>query len=74
MILNIGPLDTGFRTNERARFEMIGRTQTCFSEEPPRTNQKLVPETEFSVECNRLLAAELKVKLEMVLQVFTDTG
>ena len=52
---------------------MIRRTQTGFEKKPARANQELAPQIKLAIECDGLLATKLKIKLEMILQVFTDT-
>ena len=70
MILDVGPLDTRFRTNEGAGFEMIGRAETGLRQDPAAADQELAPGIEFGIQRDRPGTAKLEVEFEVILQVF----
>ena len=74
MVLNIRPLDTRSRADEAAGLEMIARTQACFGKRPLQTNLELAPRVQMSVDSNGLGAPVLKIDLQVIGEVFTDTG
>ncbi len=74
MILNVRPLQAGLRPDESAAFEVIGRTQARFEEEPACADQELAERVQLTVQRDRLGAAELEIDFQVVLKIAADAG
>src|ERR1700688_4587389 len=74
MILNVRIRPSGAAADETAGFKVIGGAQTVLAKQPARTDQSAIPEIDGRVQGNRFPAGYLEIELQMVLQVFTDSG
>ena len=73
VVLDIRPFNTRPSADKAAGFEMIARAEARFREDPLHANLELAPWVQMSINGDGLGAPVLKINLEVISQVFTDT-
>ena len=74
MVLDVGPFDPRPGADEGTGFEVVGGAEPVLEQDPADPDQQLGKRPQLAVEGDRLAAAELKVDLQVVLQVLADPG
>ena len=72
VILDVRIGDPGTAADEAAAFEMIGRTQSAFPEQPARADQRLSQRIHRRIEGDRKFGFDLEIEFQMVLQILAN--
>src|SRR6516164_5963449 len=70
MVLDVRPANARTRTDERTAFKVVRRPRPVMKQQPAQPDERLRQQFRRRKQRNRLAARHLKVKLQMVLQVF----